>query len=118
MDWNQARKILDAILKETSIRTLSISGDKAVIEFEESSNSSKERKTHITEEEDGRKSFSFSRKKVKDPRWIQIMDNLHITPKEWLDRNYPDIDYSDLKNFMYYHKDMSLRQCCERLSQE
>ena len=46
------------------------------------------------------------------------MDTLHITPKEWLDRNYPDIDYSDLKNFMYYHKDMSLRQCCERLNQE
>ena len=118
MDWNQARKILDAILKEMSIRTLNISEDKLVIEFGESSDSSKVRKIHVTEEEDGRKSFSFSRKKVKDPRWIQIMDTLHITPREWLDRNYPDIDYSDLKNFMYYHKDMSLRQCCERLSQE
>ena len=118
MDWNQAREILDAILKEMNIRTLSISEGKVVIESGESSKSNKEKKTHVTEEEDGRKSFNFSRKKVKDPRWIQIMDNLHITPKEWLNRNYPDIDYFDLKNFMYYHKDMSLRQCCERLSQE
>lgn len=118
MDWNQAREILDAILKETSIRTLNITGDKVTIEFGELLSSNKVKKTHVTEEEDGRKSFSFSRKKVKDPRWIQIMDTLHITPKEWLDRNYPDIDYSDLKNFMYYHKDMSLRQCCERLNQE
>ena len=118
MDWNQAKEMLDAILKETNIRTLNISEDKVVIEFGESSNSNKVKKTHVTEEEDGRKSFSFSRKKVKDPRWIQIMDSLHITPREWLDRNYPDIDFSDLKNFMYYHKDMSLRQCCERLNQE
>ena len=118
MDWNQARKILDAILKEMNIKTLNVSEDKVVIDFGESSNSNKVRKTYVPKEEDGRKSFSFSRKKVKDPRWIQIMDSLHITPREWLDRNYPDIDYSDLKNFMHCHKDMSLRQCCERLSQE
>ena len=118
MDWNQAREMLDAILKETNIRMLNVSEDRIVIDFGESFKSSKVKKTHVTEEEDGRKSFSFSRKKVKDPRWIQIMDSLHITPREWLDRNYPDIDYSDLKNFMYSHKDMSLRQCCERLSQE
>lgn len=118
MDWNQAREILDAILKETNIKTLNISEDKVVVEFGESFNSNKIKRTYVSKEEDGRRSFSFSRKKVKDPRWIQIMDSLHITPKEWLDRNYPDIDYCDLKNFMYYHKDMSLRQCCERLNQE
>lgn len=62
--------------------------------------------------------ISHSRKKLKDPRWIKIVDTLGITPMEWLEREYPDLRYVDVMNYMYHHKNESIRQCCERLSQE
>lgn len=62
--------------------------------------------------------ISHSRKRLKDPRWIKIVDTLGITPMEWLEREYPDLRYIDVMNYMYHHKNESIRQCCERLSQE
>lgn len=62
--------------------------------------------------------ISHSRKRLKDPRWIKIVDTLGITPMEWLEREYPDLRYIDVMNYMYHHKNESIRQCCERLNQE
>lgn len=62
--------------------------------------------------------INHSRKRLKDPRWIKIVDTLGITPMEWLEREYPDLRYIDVMNYMYHHKNESIRQCCERLSQE
>ena len=126
MDWNQAIKILDATLKEMNIRTLNISEDNITISFscEEQKVSKQE---PLKREESKPLKYTFksreskinhSRKKLKDPRWIKIVDTLGITPMEWLEREYPDLRYIDVMNYMYKHRNESIRQCCERLSQE
>ena len=129
MDWNQARERLNAILenlKGTNIKTLNISGDDITISlsFEEQEVPKQE---VIKQEELKPIKYKFksresklrhSRKKLKDPRWIKIVDTLGITPTECLEREYPDLRYIDVMNYMYRHKNESIRQCCERLSQE
>ena len=129
MDWNQVRERLNAILenlKGTNIKTLNISEDDITISLscEEQGVSKKE-----TIKQKKPKPFKYafksresklrhSRKRLKDPRWIKIVDTLGITPTEWLEREYPDLRYVDVMNCMYRHKNESIRQCCERLSQE
>ena len=124
MDWNQVRERLNAILenlKGTNIKTLNISEDDITISL-----SCEEQET-IKHEEPKPLKYAFksresklrhSRKKLKDPRWIKIVDTLGITPTEWLEREYPDLRYIDVMNYMHNHKNESIRQCCERLSQE
>ena len=124
MDWNQVRERLNAILenlKGTNIKTLNISEDNITISL------SCEEQEVIKQKEPVRFKYVFksrkskinhSRKKLKDPRWIKIVDTLGITPTEWLEREYPDLRYVDVMNYMYRHKNESIRQCCERLSQE
>ena len=124
MDWNQVRERLNAILenlKGTNIKTLNISEDNITISL------SCEEQEVIKQKEPVRFKYVFksrkskinhSRKKLKDPRWIKIVDTLGITPTEWLEREYPDLRYVDVMNCMYRHKNESIRQCCERLSQE
>ena len=124
MDWNQVRERLNAILenlKGTNIKTLNISEDDITISL------SCEEKEVYKQEEPVRLKYAFksreskinhSRKRLKDPRWIKIVDTLGITPTEWLEREYPDLRYIDVMNYMYRHRNESIRQCCERLSQE
>ena len=124
MDWNQARERLNAILenlKGTNIKTLNISEDDITISL------SCEEQEVLKQEEPVRLKYKFksresklnhSRKRLKDPRWIKIVDTLGITPTEWLEREYPDLRYIDVMNYMYKHRNESIRHCCERLSQE
>lgn len=124
MDWNQAREKLNAILenlKGTNIKTLNISEDNITISLscEEQEVPKKEELKPLKYAFKSRESkISHSRKRLKDPRWIKIVDTLGITPTEWLEREYPDLRYIDVMNYMYKHRNESIRQCCERLSQE
>ena len=124
MDWNQVRERLNAILenlKGTNIKTLNISEDDITISL------SCEEQEVFKQEEPKSLKYAFksreskinhTRKRLKDPRWIKIVDTLGITPMEWLEREYPDLRYIDVMNYMYRHRNESIRQCCERLSQE
>ena len=124
MDWNQVRERLNAILenlKGMNIKTLNISEDDITISL------SCEEQEVLKQEEPVRLKYKFksresklnhSRKRLKDPRWIKIVDTLGITPTEWLEREYPDLRYIDVMNYMYKHRNESIRHCCERLSQE
>ena len=124
MDWNQVRERLNAILenlKGTNIKTLNISEDNITISLscEEQEIPKQKEPIHLRYAFKSRESkISHSRKRLKDPRWIKIVDTLGITPTEWLEREYPDLRYIDVMNCMYRHKNESIRQCCERLSQE
>ena len=124
MDWNQVRERLNAILenlKGTNIRTLNISEDDITISLscEEKEVSKQEEPVRLKYTFKSRESkINHSRKRLKDPRWIKIVDTLGITPTEWLEREYPDLRYIDVMNYMYHHKNESIRQCCEQLSQE
>ena len=124
MDWNQVRERLNAILenlKGTNIKTLNISEDDITISLscEEQKVSKQEEPKPLKYAFKSRESkISHTRKRLKDPRWIKIVDTLGITPTEWLEREYPDLRYIDVMNYMYKHRNESIRQCCERLSQE
>ena len=124
MDWNQVRERLNAILenlKGTNIKTLNISEDDITISLsceEQEVSKQKEPKPFKYAFKSRESKISHSRKRLKDPRWIKIVDTLGITPTEWLEREYPDLRYVDVMNCMYRHKNESIRQCCERLSQE
>ena len=124
MDWNQVRERLNAILenlKGTNIKTLNISEDDITISLscEEKEVSKQEEPVRLKYAFKSRESkINHSRKRLKDPRWIKIVDTLGITPTEWLEREYPDLRYIDVMNYMYRHRNESIRQCCERLSQE
>lgn len=129
MDWNQVRERLNAILenlKGTNIKTLNISEDDITISlsYEEQETpkqevpKQKESKPLKHKFKSRESKLRHSRKRLKDPRWIKIVDTLGITPMEWLEREYPDLRYIDVMNYMYKHRNESIRQCCERLSQE
>ena len=124
MDWNQVRERLNAILenlKGTNIKTLNISEDNITISLscEEQETIKQEKPKPFKYAFKSRESkLRHSRKKLKDPRWIKIVDTLGITPTEWLEREYPNLRYVDVMNCMYRHKNESIRRCCERLSQE
>ena len=124
MDWNQVRERLNAILenlKGTNIKTLNISEDGITITLscEEQEVPKQEEPKPLKYKFKSRESkINHSRKRLKDPRWIKIVDTLGITPTEWLEREYPDLRYIDVMNYMYRHRNESIRQCCERLSQE
>ena len=124
MDWNQVRERLNAILenlKGMNIKTLNISEDDITISlsYEEQEVSKQEEPKPLKYKFKSRESkLSHTRKRLKDPRWIKIVDTLGITPMEWLEREYPDLRYIDVMNYMYHHKNESIRHCCERLSQE
>ena len=124
MDWNQVRERLNAILenlKGTNIKTLNISEDDITISLscEEQEVPKQEEPNPLKYKFKSRESkINHSRKRLKDPRWIKIVDTLGITPTEWLEREYPDLRYIDVMNYMYKHRNESIRQCCERLSQE
>ena len=124
MDWNQVRERLNAILenlKGTNIRTLNISEDDITISLscEEQEIPKQEESKPLKYAFKSRESkINHSRKRLKDPRWIKIVDTLGITPTEWLEREYPDLRYIDVMNYMHKHRNESIRQCCERLSQE
>ena len=124
MDWNQVRERLNAILenlKGTNIKTLNISEDDITISLscEEQKISKQEEPVRLKYAFKSRESkISHCRKRLKDPRWIKIVDTLGITPTEWLEREYPDLRYIDVMNYMYHHKNESIRHCCEQLSRE
>ena len=129
MDWNQVRERLNAILenlKGTNIKTLNISEDDITISLSCEEQEVPKQETIKQEEPKPLKykfksresKISHTRKRLKDPRWIKIVDTLGITPMEWLEREYPDLRYIDVMNYMYHHKNESIRHCCERLSQE
>ena len=124
MDWNQVRERLNAILenlKGTNIKTLNISEDDITISLscEEQEIPKQEEPKPLKYTFKSRESkLRHSRKRLKDPRWIKIVDTLGITPTEWLEREYPDLRYIDVMNYMYHHKNESIRHCCEQLSQE
>ena len=124
MDWNQVRERLNVILenlKGTNIKTLNISEDNITISLscEEQEVPKKEVVGQYKYAFKSRESkLNHSRKRLKDPRWIKIVDTLGITPTEWLEREYPDLRYVDVMNCMYRHKNESIRHCCERLSRE
>ena len=124
MDWNQVRERLNTILenlKGTNIKTLNISEDDITISL-----SCEKQETPKQEEpkpfkyafKSRESKLSHSRKRLKDSRWIKIVDTLGITPTEWLEREYPDLRYIDVMNYMYHHKNESIRHCCEALSRE
>ena len=124
MDWNQVRERLNAILenlKGTNIKTLNISEDDITVSLscEEQEISKQEEPKPLKYKFKSRESkISHTRKRLKDPRWIKIVDTLGITPTEWLEREEPDLRYIDVMNYMYHHKNESIRHCCEALSQE
>ena len=124
MDWNQVRERLNAILenlKGTNIKTLNISEDDITISLsceEQEVSKQKEPKPLKYAFKSRESKINHTRKRLKDPRWIKIVDTLGITPTEWLEREYPDLRYIDVMNYMYKHRNESIRQCCERLSQE
>ena len=124
MDWNQVRERLNAILenlKGTNIKTLNISEDNITISLscEEQEVPKQEEPVRFKYMFKSRESkLNHTRKRLKDPRWIKIVDTLGITPMEWLEREYPGLRYIDVMNYMYRHKNESIRHCCERLSQE
>ena len=129
MDWNQVRERLNAILenlKGMNIKTLNISEDNITISLSCEEQEVSKQET-VKQKEPVRFRYVFksrkskinhSRKKLKDPRWIKIVDTLGITPMEWLEREYPDLRYIDVMNYMYRHKNESIRRCCEALSRE
>ena len=119
MDYNQLKEklsMLDPVLKEMSIKTLTISEDDITISLscEENANSKQEEPKPLKYAFKSRESkLDHSRKRLKDPRWIKIADALHVTPKEWIEANYPDVDYGKVMGYMYRYKDKSIRECCE-----
>ena len=124
MDWNQVRERLNAILenlKGMNIKTLNISEDNITVSLsceQQEVPKRKEPKPLKYAFKSRESKSNHSRKRLKDPRWIKIVDTLGITPMEWLEREYPDLRYIDVMNYMYHHKNESIRHCCERLSQE
>ena len=113
MDYNQLKEklsMLDPVLKEMNIKTLTISEDEIQLTLSEIKQKPKVKDTFFRS---NNTRFSQSRKRIKDPRWIKIADTLHITPKEWIETNYPDVDYGKLMGYMYRYKDKSVRECCE-----
>ena len=113
MDYNQLKEklsMLDPVLKGMNIKTLTISEDEIQLTLSEIKQKPKAKYKYFRSNDT---KFSQSRKRIKDPRWIKIADTLHITPKEWIDREYPGLDYSKLMSYMYRHKDKSVRECCE-----
>ena len=119
MDYNQLKEklsMLDPVLKEMSIKTLTISEDDITISLscEEQEVPKKEEPKPLKHKFKSRGSkLDHSRKRIKDPRWIKIADTLHVTPKEWIETNYPDVDYGKVMSYMYRYKDKSVRECCE-----
>ena len=119
MDYNQLKEklsMLDPVLKGMNIKTLNISEDDITISL------SCEKQETQKQEEPVRPKHTFksreskldhSRKRLKDPRWIKIADTLHVTPKEWIETNYPDVEYGKLMSYMYRYKDKGIRECCE-----
>ena len=124
MDWNLVRERLNAILenlKGMNIKTLNISEDDISISLsceEQEVPEQEEPKPYKYKFKSRESKINHTRKRLKDPRWIKIVDTLGITPTEWLEREYPDLRYIDVMNYMHRHKNESIRQCCERLSQE
>ena len=113
MDYNQLKEklsMLDPVLKDTNIKTLTISEDEIQLTLSEIKQKPKVKDTFFRS---NNTRFSQSRKRIKDPRWIKIADTLHITPKEWIDREYPGLDYNKLMGYMYRNKTKSIRECCE-----
>ena len=113
MDYNQLKeklRMLDPVLKEMSIKMLTISEDEIQLTLYEIKRKPKIKYTRFRSDDTR---FSQSRKRLKDPRWIKIADMLHMTPKEWIETNYPDLDYGKVINYMYRYKDKSVRECCE-----
>ena len=119
MDYNQLKEklsMLDPVLKEMNIKTLTISEDDITISLscEEQEVSKQEEPKPLKYAFKSRESkLDHSRKRIKDPRWIKIADTLHVTPKEWIDREYPGLDYNKLMGYMYRNKTKSIRECCE-----
>ena len=113
MDYNQLKEklsMLDPVLKEMNIKTLTISEDEIQLTLSEIKQKPKVRDRYFRSDDTR---FSQSRKRIKDPRWIKIADTLHLTPKEWLDREYPGLDYDKIMGYMYRNKTKSIRECCE-----
>ena len=113
MDYNQLKEklsMLDPVLKGTNIKTLTISEDEIQLTLSEIKKKPKVKNTRFRSDDTR---FNQSRKRLKDPRWIKIADTLHVTPKEWIETNYPDLDYGKVINYMYRYKDKSVRECCE-----
>ena len=119
MDYNQLKEklsMLDPVLKEMNIKTLTISEDDITISLscEEQEVSKQEEPKPLKYAFKSRESkLDHSRKRIKDPRWVKIADTLHVTPKEWIDREYPGLDYNKLMGYMYRNKTKSIRECCE-----
>lgn len=119
MDYNQLKEklsMLDPVLKGMNIKTLNISEDDITISLscEENANSKQEgpvRPKHTFKSRESK--LDHSRKRLKDPRWIKIADMLHVTPKEWIEREYPGLDYNKLMSYMHRNKTKSIRECCE-----
>ena len=113
MDYSQLKEklsMLDPVLKGMNIKTLTISEDEIQLTLSEIKQKPKAKHKYFRSY--GTR-FSQSRKRIKDPRWIKIADTLHITPKEWIDREYPGLDYNKLMSYMYRNKTKSIRECCE-----
>ena len=119
MDYNQLKEklsMLDPVLKEMSIKTLTISEDNITVSLsceEQEIPKQEEPKPPKHKFKSRESKLDHSRKRIKDPRWIKIADTLHMTPKEWIETNYPDVDYGKVMNYMYRYKDKSVRECCE-----
>lgn len=125
MDYNQLKdrltQVMDKLSSKTNIKMLLITEDKVVVESEESFTFDEPKTKEIVKpkQNKGNKgNLKFAKSKIRDPRWIPIVETLHLTPRQWVEKNYPNLEPSKLYSYMHYHTEMSLRQCCERLSQE
>lgn len=121
MDYNQLKdrltQVMDKLSSKTNIKMLLITEDKVVIESEESFTFDKP-ESKPKEKRRNKDNLKFARSKIRDLRWKPIVETLNLTPRQWIEKNYPNLEPSKLYSYMHYHTEMSLRQCCERLSQE
>lgn len=113
------KDLLNTLLSKTNISKLNICQDKieiyidGLMEFtQEVTKPIEEAKIHkYTMSQKG--ALSKARALTKDPRWIRIIDELNMTPKEWMEREYPDVEMVDMYRAMRRRPGWSVRQCAE-----
>lgn len=109
------KDLLNTLLSETNINKLNICQDKIEIyvdgpmKFTQETPVIRVKKNRYDLGHEG--ALRRARAVVKDHRWIKIMDELGLTPKEWIEKEYPDLDPKALYNVMRRYKQWSLRQC-------
>lgn len=57
--------------------------------------------------------LKFAVKRAKDERIKKLIESTGMTFKEWLNKEYPEVNYSTVIHYLRIYKDLPLRKVCE-----